>query len=214
MRLVDAVGKDVFKYELLPKDLNPNGTDPTGWTSTVVEVGVGTTEFSPNDTAGRVGTITCAANEDDGGSYQLLGENFELTADQDVYVGVELQTNDADQSDLLFGLCITDTALLGGMTDGVYFESLDAATAISTVVETGSAETQSDDEGDLADDTDIILELYWNGAATYFFINGVEVTRVAGATTEALRLSLEFLTGEAVANTCNIKWLRAIQIGR
>jgi hypothetical protein len=216
MRLVDAIGQDVFKYELLAPDLNADATDPTGWTSTVVEAGSGTTEFSPNNTAGRVGTITCAANENDGGSYQLLGENFELTSDQDLYVGAKLQINDADQTDLFFGLAVTDTALLGGVTDGVYFESVDGAATISTVTEKDSTETQNDSAGTITDATDVLLELYFNGSSVYFFIDGsqVNVHTANIPDDEALRVSLEFLTGEAVANTCNVAWLRAIQIGR
>jgi len=217
-RLVDAVGPDVQKYELLPHVLNATATDPSGWTTTVVEVGAGTTEFDVNNAAGRVGTITTAANENDGGSYQLLGESFELTADQDVYAGVCLQINDADQTDLLFGLCITDTALLGGMTDGVYIESLDASASISVVTEKNSTETQTDSVGTITDATDITLELYYSGADSNveFFVDGSSVgthtTNIPND--EALRLSIEFLTGEAVANTCNVQWLRAIQIGR
>jgi hypothetical protein len=216
MRLVDAIGQDVFKYELLAPDLNADATDPTGWTSTVVEAGSGTTEFTPNNTAGRVGTITCAANENDGGSYQLLGENFELTSDQDLYVGAKLQIDDADQTDLFFGLAVTDTALLGGVADGVYFESVDGSALISTVTEKDSSETQNDSAGTITDATDILLELYFDGSSVYFFIDGsqVNVHTANIPDDEALRVSIEFLTGEAVANTCNVAWLRAIQIGR
>jgi hypothetical protein len=216
MRLVDAVGQDAFKYELIAPNLNADAADPTGWTSTVVEAGSGNTEFSPNNTPGRVGTITCAANEDDGGSYQLLGENFELTSDQDAYVGTRLQINDVDQTDLFFGLAITDTALLGGVSDAAYFESVDGSASISTVTEKDSTETQNDSAGTLVDATDITLELYWNGSSVYFFIDGTQVNVHTAniPDDEGLRVTLEFLTGEAVANTCNVQWLRAVQIGR
>jgi len=217
MRLVDATGSEVFKYELLPDILEPDGTDPRGWTTTVVEAGGGgDTNFSENDTAGRVGTITTDNAENDGGSYQLQGAIFELTSDQDVYVGCELQINDVDQTDLFFGLAVTDTALLGGVADGVYFESVDGSAAISTVTEKSASETQNDSQGTLVDATDIILEFYFDGTSVYFFIDGVEVEihTLTIPDDVSLRLSIEFLTGEAIANTCNIKWMRAIQIGR
>jgi hypothetical protein len=217
-RLVDAVGSSVFKYELVSDTLGATTTDPRGWTSTVVEAGSGTTEWVANDTAGRVGTITCAANENDGGSYQLLGENIELTSDQHVYVGAKLKINDADQTDLFFGLAVTDTALLGGVADAVYFESVDGSASISTVTEKDSTETQNDSQGTLADDTDILLELYFDGdsSTVYFFIDGSEVSAHTAniPTDEALRLSIEFLTGEATANTCDVQFMRVIQIGR
>jgi len=216
--LVHAIGQDVYEYELTSDNLNATTVDPSGWTATVVEAGSGTSEFDANNTAGRVGTITAAANEDDGAQYQLLGENFELTSDQDIYAGVELQIDDVDQTDILFGICVTDTTLLGGMTDGVYFESLDGAATISTVTEKDSTETQNDSAGTLVDATDIKLELYFDGSAStvYFYIGGSLVnTHTANIPNdESLTLSLAFLTGEAVANTCNVKWLKAIQIGR
>lgn len=215
-RIVDAIGKDVFKYELIPSELNATAVDPSGWTTTVVEVGTGTTEFDVNNTAGRTGTITTAANEDDGGSYQLLGENFQCSSTNNFYLGAELQVSDATQSDLFFGVAVTDTALLGGVADAAYFESVDASTGISTVTEKGSTETQNDSAGTLADATDIILEMYWNGTNMEFLIDGVSVsTHTANIPDdEAMRVSIEFLAGEAVAKTCNFKWLRAIQIGR
>jgi hypothetical protein len=218
MRLVDAVGSSVYKYELRPDILGAKTTDPRGWTTTVVEAGSGTTEWDVNNTAGRVGTITCAANENDGGSYQLLGENIELTSDQDVYVGAKLKINDVDQTDLFFGLAVTDTALLGGVADAVYFESVDGSASISTVTEKDSTETQNDSAGTLADDTDILLEFYFDGSSSsvYFFIDGSLVnTHTANIPDdEALRLTIEFLTGEATANTCDVQFMRVIQIGR
>jgi len=216
-RIVAAIGKDVWGYELLPHVLNADGTDPTGFTSTVVEAGGGgNTEFSPNDTAGRVGTITADNADNDGGSYQLLGSNIELTSDQDFYFGCEFQVNDADQTDFLFGIAVTDTALLAAVADAVYFESLDGGAGISTVTEKNSTETQNDSAGTLVDATDIILEFYFNGTNVEFFIDGVSVnTHTANIPDDVnLRLSLEFLTGEAIANTCNFKWCRVFQIGR
>ena len=216
MRLVDAIGNDVMSYNLKPETLNVTTADPYGFTTTVVEAGTGATEFDANNTAGRVGTITTAANENDGGQYQLLAEWFELTSDQDVYAGIELQGNDVDQSDILFGLCITDTTLLGGMTDGVYFESLDGSASVSTVTEKDSTETQTDAVSTLVDATDQILEMYFDGSSVYFFQDGVQSTIHTAniPDDEALTLSLAFLSGEANAQTLNVKWLRAIQIGR
>ena len=217
MRLVDALGEDVYKYELTTPTLNATTVDPSGWTTTVVEAGTGTTEFDANNTAGRVGTITCAADENDGGQYQLLGEGFEFTSDQDIYAGIEFPGNDVDQTDILFGLCITDTTLLGGMTDGVYWESLDGSATTSTVTEKDSTETQTDSVSTLTDATDQVWEIYFDGSSVYFFADGTQSSTIHTANIpddEALTLSLAVLTGEATANTVNVKWLRAIQIGR
>lgn len=219
-RIVDAIGADVHKYILSPRDVQPvgaTGTDPSGWTSTVVEVGAGTSEVAGVDAVGAIARVTTAANENDGFSMQLGGEAFELTSDQDIYVGMECAINDADQTDLLFGLCITDTALLGGMTDGIYFEKLDAAATLSFTLEKDSTETQADTLGTFVDATFHTIEFYWDGAGVEAFFDGASVSTPAVTNlpdNEFLRLSLEFLTGEATANTLDIRWLRAFQIGR
>jgi hypothetical protein len=218
-RLVDAIGGNVRKWELDPvaaglQDQAATGTDPNGAVTTVVEAGAGTSEMSASKTAGYLAELVTAANDNDGISVQFADENFELTSDQDLYFGIELECDEATQSDLLVGLCITDTALLGGMTDGVYHQKLDGGTGVSTVTEKASTETQSDNEGTFADDTLMYFEFYWDGTSVYFYINGVEVGIVTtNIPTEALRPSIEFLSGEAVAHTIKIRKFKVIQIG-
>jgi hypothetical protein len=221
MRLLHAVGGDVIEWVASSDQFQQSastGTDPAGWTTTVVEAGTGTSEADAARTAGSTFRLVTAANEDDGISIQRNGEVFELTSDQDVYFGIELQVTDADAVDFFVGLAITDTALLGGVTDAVYFESLDGSTDIIAVTEQDSTETSSSSVATLADDTNVILEFYWDGSSStvYFFADGVQQ---ATSTTnipddEALRISLEFLSGEASANTMTVRWARCIQIGR
>lgn len=217
-RVVGVQGPDVISYELKPEHLNATTVDPSGFTTTVVEVGAGTTEFDVSDAEGYIGRITCAANENDGGSYQLLGENIVFDGDHSSYFGLRFAINDADQTDFLFGACITDTALLGGLSDGMYFESLDGGASVSFTAEKDSNETQSDSLGTITDATDMTVEFYWDGTKVEAFIDGAQV--VAPTTpanlpdNEALRLSLEFLTGEATANTMDVAWMRFYQWGR
>ena len=54
MRFLDAIGEGVTKHieNFADGRLNADTVDPTGWTSTVVEAGGGTTEFSPLDLDG------------------------------------------------------------------------------------------------------------------------------------------------------------------
>jgi hypothetical protein len=217
-RLIDAWGSEIIKYVLSPGNVQgqgATGTDPFGWVTTVVEAGSGTSEVSGVDQAGTVAQIICAANEDDGLSMQLGGGFAEFTSDQHIYCGMEFSSNDIDQSDLLFGVCILDTALLGGMTDGVYFESLDGAATITGQLEKDSTETTTSSLGTLADDTFAFAEFYWDGSKIRFYLDASETVP---ATTnlpddEAMLPSIEFLTGEAVANTLNIRQYRYIQIG-
>jgi hypothetical protein len=219
MRLIDAIGADVVKWELAAQDAQDTGgggTDPRGYVTTMVEAGAGgNSEVEASDEVGVAWELITDNADNDGINIQLNGEAFKLTSGRDVYFGIELQANDATQSDFLAGLCISDTDLLGGMTDGVYLEKLDGGTGVSTVTEKDSTETQSDDEHVFAADTAVTLEFYWDGSKVHFFINGVEVgtssTNVPDD--EELTPSIHFLTGEAAVKRMKVHWARAIQIG-
>jgi len=220
-RIYDAFGENVSKYitsfERLSKD--DTTTDPTEWAVTVVEVG-GTTSAVVGDVSGGALTITCAGNEDDGYSMQLgnanSGEWCDFSAEYTTYFGIKFQVNDADQTDFLSGVCVTDTALLGGMTDGMYFRSVDETGVLNFVMEQDSVESVTA-VGTLTDAADVTAEFYYSGSNVYVYINSALVATIADTDAnfpndELLRLSLEFLSGEAVANTCQVRWLRLIQI--
>lgn len=221
-RWYDAFGPNVAKFVTsfnhMPAD--DTTTDPTEWVNTVVEVGAGTSTAVLADVAGGALTITCAANEDDGWSSQLgnpnSGEWVSFAAEYPTYYSVQFQGNDVDQTDFFFGLAVTDTALLGGVTDGMYFRSVDGSAVLNFVLEKDSAET-STAVATLSDATDILCEfLYW-GSNVYVYIDGTLVTTIADSDAnfpndELLRLSYEVLTGEAVANTCQVRHMRIIQI--
>lgn len=217
-RLVDAFGPDVIKYELQPGHLGGiAGASPAGWTETVVEVGAGTSEFIGSTLAGYVGDIITAANENDGWSGQLSGSSFELTADQDLYFGIQAKINDVTQVDFFGGLAVTDTAILGGVTDRIGFQTLDGSTDLTFAIEKDGTETLSPSLVTLVADTLVFAEFYWDGSSIEVFLNGISVLTPALTNLPndvALRLSLELLTGEASAQTGNIRQLRVIQIGR
>lgn len=216
-RYVDAIGPDVIKYLAEPRHFSTDTNDPFGWTTTVVEGGAGASEISASATAGKTIDIVTDNAENDGVSAQLAGTTFELTSDQKFYFGIKFQINDVDQSDLFFGLAVTDTAILGGVTDRIGFQSVDGETDLDFVLEKNSTETASDTGVALADATDIVCEFFWDGSAIEVFVNGASVLTPAVTNLPndvGLRLSLEFLTGEAAAQTCTVEWLRCIQIGR
>jgi hypothetical protein len=223
-RLIYAIGLDAVQYveDFVAFPVDDTTGDPVGWTTTVVEAGTGDTLIAVVTTTGLSGTgaiarITSAANENDGGNYQLLGNSFELTSDQVLYVGAfGVKLNDATQTDFFIGLAATDTDILGGVTDSIGFRKVDASTTISAVVEKNSTETTAT-MCTAADAVAVDLELYWDGTSLEFFCNGASVATPAVtnlANDEALRVSVHFLTGEAVANTLDIDALRVIQIGR
>ena len=221
-RWYDAFGPDVAKYitsfNSLPCDDSTN--DPTEYTCTITEAGAGNSTAVLHDLGGGALIITTAANENDGFQMQLSspnsGEWLDFSGDYPCYFGIRFQINDADQTDCLFGACVTDSDCLGGVTDGMYFRSVDGSAVLNFVLEKDSAESTTA-VGTITDATDIEAEwLYWNHNV-YVYVNGSLVATIADTDAgfpddELLRLTMEFLTGEAVANTCIIDYVRLIQI--
>lgn len=220
-RWYDAYGPSVIKYiqEFLTIPSDDTTGDPTEWEVTVVEAGAGDSTAVVTDVLGGALLITAAANENDGWSMQLgaaAGENVSFAAEYPLYFGIRLQINDVDQTDFLAGFTVTDTAALGAVTDGLYFRSVDASAVVNFVLEKDSVESTTA-VGTMTDATDVVLEfLYW-GPNVYAYVDGTLMATIADSDAsfpndELLRLTFEFLTGEAVANTCTIKWLKFIQL--
>lgn len=217
-RWLDAIGPDVVKYvdhfAIVP--VGADNADPAGWTLTALVGAAGRGTFTGGATYGGELVVRCDTTENDGLNVLMAGEAFKLASNKPCYFGVKLKVSDADQTDLLIGLCITDTELWGGMTDGVYFASADATAVCSFTTEKDSTPTADTSAGTLVDDTYSILEFYWDGSKyIHAYFDGV---LVASSSTnlpddEALTLALEFLTGEnTTQNEVAIDWLRIIQV--
>jgi len=224
-RWYDAFGPDVVKYlqEFLALPVDDTTHDPSEFTNTIVETGGGgDSTVTVTDVAGGALLITTDNADNDGYKMQLghgaggAGENIDFSGAYPFYFGVRFAINDVDQTDCLFGVCITDTSCLDGVTDGMYFRSVDESATLSFVTEKDSVESATS-VATLADDTYIVAEMYFDGSTVYHYINGTLTGSTANSATtfpnnELLRLTIEFLTGETTANTCTIDWIRMIQI--
>lgn len=162
-RWFDAFGPNVvkvledFQYSALDHAAGGGASAIVGgWTVTVVETGGGDTTVALKAGAlGGVLVITTDAADNDGANLQVNGEAFSLAAAYPLYFGCKFRVlTDITQDDLLVGLCITDTDLLGGMTDGIYFRKVDASTTLNFVLEKNSTETVTAYGTALAADTD------------------------------------------------------------
>jgi len=219
-RLIDAIGKDVVKY--IDDFVSGPATDTafdTDWTVTRVEAGLGgESTVTRTDAVGGALLVTTDNAENDGVNMQQIGEAFELTSDQHLYFGAfGLKLSDATQSDFFVGLAITDTDILGGVTDRIGFEKLDGSTDVKFMLEKDSTETLSSALVTAANNTAVDLEFYFDGSTVEVFVNGASVATPAVTNLpndEFLRVSLHFLTGAAAAITLTLDKLVVIQIGR
>ena len=215
-RILDAIGANVVKQDL-GNALIASADTLAGFTTTLVEAGGGETTVTKATVSGGGVLVTTDANDNDGANLQGLGEPFALAAGTIVYFRCLLQGSEATQADFFAGLAITDTDVLGGVTDAVYFEKLDAATGISFVVEKDSTETTVSSVGTFAAATEFDLEFYWDGSTLEAFINGVSVATPALTNLpddEELTLTFHGLTGAAAIETFTLHKCYAIQIGR
>lgn len=218
-RWLEAFGPDVVKVIENFVQTPFSGADaPAAWTTTLVEGGAGETTVALMGGAnGGQLLITTDAAENDGANMQLQGEAFSFASAWQAYFGIRFKASEATQSDFLVGLCITDTDLLGGMTDGIYFRKVDGATGIAFVLEKNSAETEVAALATFAADTFVTLEFVYDGTYVKAYVDGVLKTEVLATNAnfcndEFLTPSIHFLTGEAGAKTMNVDWIRAIQI--
>jgi len=222
-RWVDAFGPDVVKYlGALEQGTDDTTGDPTAFAITVTEAGGGgDSTIVKSTSAGQLFLLTSDNADYDGINAQLKGEAFKIEAGKPLYFGVKFQINDADQTDLLVGLCETDTTLLATATahavavsgDGAFFSTLDGSTTVAFKTYDGGSETNTANAAAaLADATDMVLEFYWDGTTLYGYQNDVLVGSFSADLPDAdLTVSINFRTGETTANTCAISWLRAIQ---
>lgn len=220
-RWVEAIGPDVVKViEDFTRGPGIDTAFDNDWTVTRVEGGAGESTITRIDGVGGLARITTDAAENDGINAQLIGEAFELTADQYLYFGAfGVTISDVTQSDFFLGLAITDTDILGGVTDRIGFQKLDGATDLKAMLEKDATETLSDSLATLVDATPFDIEFFFDGPndRVEFFVNGASA--VVPAVTnlpdnEQLRLTWQFLAGAAAAKTMDIDRLTVIQIGR
>ena len=159
--------------------------------------------------------VANTATDNDGVEIQLLGEGFKLASGKPLWFEARIQCNDATQSDLIVGLCITDTSLITAMSDGVTFRKHDGDANIDFVTEKNSTETSADTGVDLVASTWIKLGFWFNGSGTVTpYVNGVAKT--AHTTNicddEELTVSIAVQNGEGAAKNLSVDYVRVLQV--
>lgn len=199
------------------------------WIITTTEAGSGaaTETIDAQELGGALKLLNDDADNDSNelqaGNGSAVLEAFALTAGKRLWFAARFKVSDATDSDLLVGLAITDTTLLDGTTDGLYFRKLDAATGLNLVSEKDSVETVLSTGLTMADDAYVEVAFYFDGKneVTAFKRNtladqedkfikiGVITANIPD--NEQLALSLAIQNGEAVAKSMHIDYLFAAQ---
>lgn len=215
-RWFDALGPTIVKYidHFVRVPTGADTGDPPGWEMTVITGDAGTATMTAGTTHSGEMILTTDGTENDGLNLQLKGEAFMLAADKPCYFGVKLKVTDADATDLIVGLSITDAGIWAGEpTDMLIFQSADA-TAVCTATARKNAAEQNETSGTLVDNVYSVLEFVWDGSSkiTPYFDNIAATALTTNLPDdEAMTPTFELLTGETGVNTVTIDWLRVIQ---
>ncbi len=185
----------------------------TDWTITAL-AGTNTIAVDVDDPNGVL-LLTTGATEDNGSGYQSKIEAFRLAAGKACEFEARFKMGDVTQTDFVLGLQITDTTPFA-VSDGVWFGSDDGDALLDFHSAKGSVQSDVAGVATLVDDTWIKVGWYWDGVDTniQIFVNDVRVGAVPFATygpTTELCISIALTTGEAVANTMLIDYIRVVQ---
>lgn len=176
---------------------------------TVTETDAGATQ-AITDADGGVLALTNSAADNDLNQIQWAKETFRLAANKKLWMKARFKVSDATQSDLLVGLYITDTSPVASKpSDGVFFQKLDGSTSLTLQVGKNSTYSSAT-VATMANDTYVVVGLYYDGTAFQVFANDVRVGSVAATNLvddEDLAVAIAVQNGDANARTLSIDYL-------
>ncbi len=175
---------------------------------TVTETQAGATQAIIDGHGGLL-ALTNSAADDDLNSIQSSKENFKFATNRQAWFTCRWKVSDATQSDVVVGLCITDTTPLD-VTDGVYFLKADGAATLAYGVEKNNT-ASTGTVGTVVGDTFHVTDFYWNGVdAIEFYFDGAKVATVASTNLvddEELAITLSVQNGDGNARTLTIDYV-------
>lgn len=184
------------------------------WTITTTEAGAGSATEALTDAQGGVLLITNDAADNDADFFQKVGEGFKFVAGKKTFFKCRFKTNDATQTDIVFGLQITDTTPLA-VSDGVYFRKDDDDANLDFVVIKNSTATTATAFATLSNDTWTTLSFYYDGDnAIHYYKDDVRIGQSVTTNLvddEELTISFGIQNGAAAAKTLSVDYIFAAQ---
>lgn len=177
---------------------------------TVTETTAGATQAT---VAGDGGLLALVTEANDNDVNQLQGqETFLIATNKKLWYKARWKVSNATETDVYMGLIITDTDIVGGVTDGIYFRKADDAAVLIHVLELNSTESSSGTVATVVADTFIETAFYYNGKdAVEVYIDGVKVathtTLTNLCTDEELAVTISLTNGSAAARTLTVDYV-------
>ena len=192
----------------------------TDWTETKIGAGGSIAGPLADEPFGAV-VMTSDALDNDGIQEQMDVELFTLSATKQFWFKTRLKWSKVTQSDILVGLAVLDTTLLGatdgdGVTDGIFFskEDGDALLDFNVQKNTTTGQSRATSLATLAADTYVTLGFYYDGKGEVTaYVDDVKKASItmssANMPDTALAVSFAYLNGEAGAATTTIDYVMA-----
>tara|TARA_R110000824_G_scaffold75893_3_gene192484 strand:- start:2514 stop:3242 length:729 start_codon:yes stop_codon:yes gene_type:complete len=208
---------DPTKYHLFHEDFDKYTA--ADWVITTTEAGSGaaTEALAAGDGGLLVITNDDADNDADflqwaGGSGGVI-ESFKYETGKQLFFKSRFKTSDADATDIVMGLQITDTAPLD-VSDGIFFLLTDGDATPQFIVEKNGSQTTLSLPNDMADDTFMTLGFVYNPADQKFhvFQNNVLAGTVVSTNApddEELAISFGVQNGAAAAKVLTVDYITA-----
>ena len=208
---------DPIKYHVYHEDFDKYTA--SDWVITTTEGGSGNASEALGDGDGGLLVVTNDDADDDSDEFQWAGgsggviESFKYEAAKGLYFKTRFKVNDATQSDFAVGLVITDTTVIDGTTDGIFFRKADGATSVELVIEKDSTETTVSC-GDAADDTFMTLGFYYDPKIRKFSVYKDNVKVGSAVNTNApddeeLAVTFAIQNGAAAAKIMTMDYISA-----
>ncbi len=204
---------DPTKYHMYHNDFDTYLA--SDWTITTTEGGSGNASEALGDGDGGLLVITNDDADDDNDFLQLVKEGFKYEAGKQLAFKARFKTSDADASDVVMGLQLTDTSPLD-VTDGIFFLLTDGSTTLQFIVEKDGTQSTLDLSTAMADDTFMSVGFVYTPADQKFHVyqNNVEVGTVVNTNApddEELTVSFGIQNGAAAAKVLTVDYVTAMK---
>ena len=204
---------DPTKYHMYHNDFDTYLA--SDWTITTTEGGSGNASEALGDGDGGLLVITNDDADDDNDFLQLVKEGFKYEAGKQLAFKARFKTSDADASDVVMGLQLTDTTPLN-VTDGIFFLLTDGSTTLQFIVEKDGTQSTLDLSTAMADDTFMSVGFVYTPADQKFHVyqNNVEVGTVVNTNApdyEELTVSFGIQNGAAASKVLTVDYVTAMK---
>ena len=185
------------------------------WTITTTEAGSGNASEALGDGDGGLLVITNDDADNDADFLQLVKEGFKYEAGKQLAFNARFKTSDADASDVVMGLQITDTSPLD-VSDGIFFLLTDGSTTLTFIVEKDGTQSTLDLPTAMADDTFMTVGFMYDPKDQKFHVyqNNTEVGTVVSTNApddEDLTVSFGIQNGAAAAKVLTVDYITAMK---